>query len=107
MILKSELTGAKLKRDLGLKSAKYRWHNKNKSGGNFGINLIAGDDDKDSEIDGMYNTKGEVVTLSVGAIYQPGARLSDVPSLTYEKLIEKVKEILAAQKACDLILGAA
>ena len=42
-MLKSELTGRKLKRDLGLKRAMYRYQNKNNTGGNFGINLMAGD----------------------------------------------------------------
>ena len=33
------LNGNKIKKLMKAKSSRFRWHNKNKSGGNFGINI--------------------------------------------------------------------
>ena len=93
MILKAELTGNRLKKDLELQRALYRWHNKNKSGGNFGINLITGGQ-QNYEITGHYNTNGEITSLRFGRIYSAGV---PVPKdYTYEQLISVIKRGLAA-----------
>ena len=91
---KSELTGAKLKRDLGLEKAHYRWHNKNLSGGNFGINLRTGGS-KDYELTGHYDTSGRIVILKFGEIYQMGVHLRNAAYLTYGQLVAKLKDVLA------------
>lgn len=63
-----ELNGKSIKKALACKSASYRWHNKNKSGGNFGINLL-GVNSKDLEITGQYDLTGQVYGLRIGLIY--------------------------------------
>ena len=64
----SDLTGAKLKKMLGANKASRRYHNKNNSGGNFGINIYT--DGKDSfEINGKYNTKGEITSMGIGKLW--------------------------------------
>lgn len=87
-MLKADLTGRKLKRDLGLKSASYRWHNKNNTGGNFGINLIAEEGDKDHELTGTYDTEGVIRSLKYGELWQVGVAI-DVE--TYEDLVDRIK----------------
>ena len=89
-MLKSELTGRKLKRDLGLKRALYRYHNKNNTGGNFGINLMAGEDYKDYELTGHYDTDGVIQQIKLGELYQVGVVL-DVE--TYEELVDRIKYV--------------
>lgn len=97
-MLKEELTGRKLKRDLGLKSASYRYHNKNNTGGNFGINLIASEEgDKDYELTGHYDTAGVIRSLKFGELYQMDAAI-DVE--IYEKLIDKIKYVRSQNFTC-------
>ena len=102
MILKGELTGRRLKKDLGLHSAAQRWHNKNKSGGNFGINLIFDPrlECLNFELTGHYFPDGEISSLAFGELYQPGTKIYPATpylhSLTYSGLIEIIKERIAS-----------
>lgn len=74
MININELKGYNLKRDLKLRRVLKRWHNHNKTGGNFGINLITGTR-PDYEITGYHNLNGEIWNLSIGELYQCGTTL--------------------------------
>ncbi len=96
MIFKSELTGARLKRDLDLQKAHYRWHNKNKRGGNFGINLRTGNGflgDGDFELTGSYNTAGLVTSLKFGWLFRVGTQINPTPPFdNYAGLIEILRK---------------
>lgn len=66
-----ELKSRDIKKRFDAKSVALRWHNKNKSGGNFGMN-IHGVNGKDFEISGQYNIDGILSGLRFGFIYQAG-----------------------------------
>jgi hypothetical protein len=65
---KEDLKGNVLKKLLGAEKVHYRWHNKNNSGGNFGINILwlAG---RHWEITGDYDLNGNTKYLKFGPIY--------------------------------------
>ena len=98
MITKKELTGEKLKKSLELHRAAYRWHNKNKSGGNFGINLdtSANWQELHFELTGYYNAQGQVIGLSFGKQFQATPKIQDVHLLDYDGLIEICKRRMEA-----------
>lgn len=92
MILKSELTGLRLRKSLHLMSASYRYHNKNQTGGNFAINLINKRYDMDNyELSGYYNTEGKIVHLRFGGMYRLGTKYVTVAGMTYADLIDTIK----------------
>ncbi len=94
MILKSQITGPKLKKDLNLKKGHYRWHNKNKRGGNFGINLTRNPDEeghKFFELVGYYRTDGSIRYLQFGKLFNPGSKIGNVDNLTYDQLLSLIK----------------
>ena len=69
---KSELKTNDLKKLINAKRIAQRWHNKNKSGGNFGLNIYFGDEfvrGRDKEITGNYNSDGEITSLHFGNLY--------------------------------------
>ena len=71
-----ELNGRAIKKALGAQRVMFRWHNKNKSGGNFGINIL-GVNNGDWEISGHYDTNGNILSLRFGKIYQAGMLVSN------------------------------
>lgn len=85
-----ELKSAEIKKKLGAESVRFRWHNKNKSGGNFGLSII-GVKGRDYEISGYYNITGKLYDLRFGFIYQAGISMS-VSSV--EEMFEFIKESL-------------
>ena len=89
-LLFSDLTGAKLKKMLNATKASRRYHNKNKSGGNFGINVYT--DGKDSfEINGRYNTQGEITSLGVGRLWGMPTDYRSVSKITKTQLLNIIK----------------
>lgn len=101
MIDITELKGTNLKKDLKLDRALKRWHNKNKSGGNFGINLYQKDDKPDYQITGYHNLNGDVTGLSVAQLYQAGPTIfskGEHSEWNYPKLIKFLTKILAREK---------
>lgn len=66
-----DLKSKEIKKRFDANSVAFRWHNKNKSGGNFGINIhdVNG---QDYQITGEYNTDGILRGLRFGFIYQAG-----------------------------------
>lgn len=74
-----DLKSSVIKKRLNAKQVCYRWHNKNKTGGNFGIN-ICGVNSKDYEISGYYDLTGLVSGLRFGFIYTAGIAI-DVQSI--------------------------
>jgi hypothetical protein len=69
-----DLKSIVIKKKLNAESVCFRWHNKNKSGGNFGIN-ICGVSDNDYGISGRYNDQGLLINLRFGFIYQRGIHM--------------------------------
>ena len=63
-----ELSGPKLKKALGLNTAAKSYHNKNKSGGNFGINLREVSEGKWFVLNGAHDLNGDVYNLSIGSV---------------------------------------
>lgn len=71
----SDIKSTSIKKRFDAESVHFRWHNKNKNGGNFRINLI-GIAGKDWEISGQYNQDGIITHLRFGFIYQAGIAMS-------------------------------
>lgn len=82
-----ELNGNAIKKALGIKKAYFRWHNKNKTWGNFGINLeeVNG---IDCEISGSYNENKDIISLCFGRMYQAGIAISE---RNFEYLMDMIK----------------
>ena len=75
MITKKELKGVTIKKAIKAHRVAMRWHNKNKSGGNFGFNIYFGPEfnrGTDTELTGYYNKDGFITRLNYGFLYQAG-----------------------------------
>lgn len=96
MVNIKELNGARLRKDLGLKAVVKRWHNHNNHGGNFGFNLIRGDNDL--EITGYHNVEGLVYILNIKPIYSGGGfpliNRDNHSTITYSDLITSMKSYM-------------
>lgn len=86
----SELKGNTIKKELGAKRCMFRWHNKNNSGGNFGINII-GINGKNYELSGFYDHHGNVCNLRFGYIYEAGSML---PRLNLQETLKFLNKVL-------------
>jgi hypothetical protein len=86
-----ELNGPAIKKALGCKSCLRRYHNKNKSGGNFGINIID-INGQDVELSGDYNTEGDVIHLRFGRLYHAGISISE---RNFDVLMDMIKRTSA------------
>ncbi len=82
-----EVKGTAFKKALGCKSASFRWHNKNKSGGNFGFE-IRGFRGHDLEINGYYGCDGSISQVRFGRVFWPDCTLT---CKTFDSLIEQIK----------------
>ena len=100
-----DLTGPKLKKLLGAKRAKMRWHNKNKSGGNFGFDIMYGDSynrKTDAELTGYYDPNRNLLSLRWGPAWESGTTIykrGDPHSLV--KNMDELKELLVKYKYQD------
>ena len=103
MITKKELTGARLKRDLNLHKAHYFRHNRNKTGGNFRINLFYSDRTwgERYQLTGSYNNSGRIYKLKFGRWLQTGLRLRCLSDLTYHSLIIVIKRRIAEHRSME------
>jgi hypothetical protein len=98
---KQELTGNTLKKLLGAKRVMYRWHNKNKTGGNFGINIYFSEEfnrETDKEITGFYDTNGDIRSLYFSPLYSAGGKLPLFAFNTIQSLIRYLKWCIAYEK---------
>jgi hypothetical protein len=93
-----ELKLKEIKKALGFKSASMRYHNKNKSGGNFGTNLTKGTwgqpDWKNFEISGNYRLDGTLYDVSFGNAFQCGSNIREIDNIDLNKLIELIKRYM-------------
>lgn len=87
-----ELKGSLIKKELGAQRAFFRWHNKNKSGGNFGISIYDVNG-RDWELSGDYNIEGTLRKLKFGYIFQAGV---PVNVQNIEELFYFIKNIVEA-----------
>ena len=95
MITKKELTGNILKKNLDAKRVMYRWHNKNKSGGNFGINIYYAEEfnrETDKELTGYYSTDGNVYRLRFGSLYSCGINIPIYALQSLNTLFKYIKD---------------
>jgi hypothetical protein len=70
----SELKGTELKKVINAQRVMKRYHNKNNSGGNFGIDIRLQNGDY-YELGGNHNIKGEIWSLHFGKGYGLGAKI--------------------------------
>jgi hypothetical protein len=91
MLKIEELKGNVLKKALNAKNAMMRYHNKNKSGGNFAMNLL-GIDGRDYELSGAYCMTGEITELRFGNIYYRGLHYDFLHEVTLESVLKFINE---------------
>lgn len=97
MINIKELKGTRFKRELNLKWCMFGYHNKNNSGGNFGINFRKEEtfnEKIDFSLNGNYNNDGNLRGLSIMSIrigqFQSKINLEECDDIN--KLIEHLKQ---------------
>lgn len=95
-----EMKGTSLKKFMKAERSSFRWHNKNKSGGNFGIE-IRGIEGKNYEISAEYAWDGNFSNIRFGYIYQAGMRIALGKSETLEELCIRLMKIIELQKEQD------
>jgi hypothetical protein len=90
-----QFSGAKLKKDLGVKRVRKIYHNKHKDGsGNFGFVIVVGRY-KWFRIDGEYDNHGKIQKLTVSE-YGYGGEIKDISKDTsYNKFIKIVKDYIS------------
>ena len=98
MINKKELNGIALKKCLNAFKVGYRWNNKNKGWGNFGINIYFSEEFKrgiDKELTGNYKEiEGEKIisSLTFSDLWGSGGVNIDLREIdNFNKLIEWIK----------------
>jgi len=82
----SELKGQQIKNALGIVRAIKRYHNKNKSGGNFGFTLIKGD--RWFDLNGYHDLSGHVKGLRFGNF---GAAGTPINPKSFDDLMSALK----------------
>lgn len=90
----TELKSGFLKKEFNASKARFRYHNKNKSGGNFAIELW-GIDGKDYDLHGYYDIDLTITHLDFGVCMRAG---HDVPSASLEEMLNYIKNILKLNK---------
>ena len=96
MINIKELKGNVFKKEFGLNRCMFEYHNKNKSGGNFGLNFYLNkdfDEDTDFTLHGDYNINGEIFNLKIMSI-RVGGFIINIPKEKrgdWKELIDYIK----------------
>lgn len=104
MISIKELNGRTVKKYLNCFSAGFRWHNKNKHGGNFGINIYFAKEfnrETDKEITGDYNKAGQIYSLDFSPLYSAGGKIPIWAMLDLETLFNYIKETIGWGKGLN------
>lgn len=92
-----DLRGTTLKKLLGFDRAMKRYHNKNKSGGNFGFTLIKSKNEKRKKdywfnLHGIYDTEGNIRSLGFSTFdFRKRHDFNEIPE-SMEDLALKMKE---------------
>jgi hypothetical protein len=91
-----------IKKILGFDTAKVRYHNKNKTGGNFGTNYVYGKFNtpgyENYEINGQYDVQGNLIQLGIGPAYQIGYRMDPNNIHNLQELIEAFKMVIKSER---------
>ena len=94
----NEINTRLLKKELGLQSCQYRWHNKHRGGsGNFGINLVRGDYEKgymNFELTGDYDANKRVYSLRAGTIFRAGRKIQPEEYADFRTLVDTLKTVI-------------
>ena len=101
MINIKDFKGRIIKKYLKCNSASFRWHNKNKSGGNFGINIYFQKEfnrETDKEFTGYYNKDGFIYSLCFSPLYSAGCNIPIWALKDIETLFNYVKNVLEYEK---------
>lgn len=97
MINITELTGPVLKKQLPIKRAKKRYHNKNKSGGNFGFTLMS-EEQPDFEMVGYHDRNGTIINLRIKLLWQAGGAILiekyNKESITMEETMQSATNVI-------------
>jgi len=84
-MLKAELKTSEIKKELKAFKVIQRYHNKNKSGGNFALEIRFNEEFKrgvDMEINGSYSVDGSLIHLNLGELWGSGG----YPLIPFENL---------------------
>lgn len=95
-----EIKGTSLKRLMNAEKSSFRWHNKNKNGGNFGIE-IRGIEGNDYQICADYGSDGNFSLIRFGYVHQAGMRIALGRIETLEELCIRLLKIIELQKKID------
>ena len=95
-----EIKGTSLKKFMKAEKSSFRWHNKNKSGGNFGIE-IRGIEGKNYQITAYYAYDGNFSNIKFGYIYQAGMKINLGRMEILEELCIRLMKIIELQKQMD------
>ena len=104
MINIKELKGQEIKKQLNAFSCAFRWHNKNKSGGNFGINIYFTKEfnrDTDKEITGYYNKEGNIYSLNFSPLYSAGGNIPIWALKDLDALFNYIKDVIGWEKGLN------
>lgn len=97
-----ELKGNRIKKAIGAESVNKRYHNKNKSGGNFGFTIVK--DKTWYDLSGYYNTEGHVHGLRFGQFSNAGAELPIKPT-TFDELTQSINKVMQAMSDYEEVNG--
>jgi hypothetical protein len=78
------------RKNFNLKTIKFMWNNKNKSGGNFSVN-IKSTSERDYQIFGRYDSEGTIINLRFGIFLQYGCI---IPANSIEEMFEFIHNVL-------------
>ncbi len=105
-----ELNGARIKKDLlGVEVVNKDWHNKNKSGGNFGFTICVRkaphllEPSNYYQLRGQYRKDGTIYALNFGIAYDftMGNVVSNIENLTYQELIAIMRDFIKQKRMED------
>jgi len=88
----NELNGRVFKKALSARNCRYRYHNRNNTGGNFAFE-IHGAIGRDFELSGAHGITGEIGYLRIGEIFSVGSTLDKYHYETVERLIALIFSI--------------
>ena len=96
-----QLSGNAVKKGLNAHKSHFRWHNKNKSGGNFGINIYFAEEfnrETDKEITGYYNKDGYIYNLRFSPLYTAGQTIPIWALNDLDTLFNYIKQVIGCEK---------
>ena len=93
----TEVNGRYFKRMLNASRCSFRYHNKNKNGGNFGFEMRGLIGGRNLELWGHYSADGEIYHLAIGDIH---GRMNEIAKSIYSNRDEVIKLINSI--CCDV-----